>query len=325
MESPVSGDQSAVQESNKQDSINQENQSAARVIAAPEIIKRDPVSVNLRTLLEAGAHYGHQCQRWNPKMTRYIYGERNNVHIINLDQTLQLWERARKYVLDIASQGGSVLFVGTKNQAREVVRQEAERCKAYSVTTRWLGGTLSNFETIKRSIDRMKKLEELLEKARAQDSEIKLNKKEQLGITRELEKLNANLGGIRNMRKHPDLIFVVDINKESIAVAEARKLRIPVIALVDTNTDPQVVDFPIPSNDDAFRVISLFCAAIADAVIEGHQSYEARRAREPKPENENGSRHKSKRKKKESIAVSDTGSADEESAGSDEAAEGVTV
>lgn len=246
-------------------------------VVPPTVVEdRDPVTVDLKSLLKAGAHFGHQTRRWNPKMIPYIFGERNQVHIINLDTTLELWERTRKYICDISSRGGSILFVGTKPNIRQTIKTEAERCGAFSVTSRWLGGTLSNFGTIKQSIDRIHRLEELLKKASDEDSEVRLNKKERLSIARDLEKLEVNLGGIRNMKKHPDLIFVVDINKESIAVAESRKLHIPVVALVDTNVNPDLVDFPIPSNDDSVRTVGLFTAAVADAVIEGRRQYAER-------------------------------------------------
>ena len=242
--------------------------------SAPEVLK--DVEINIKTMLKAGAHYGHQTPRWNPKMLPFIFGERNGIHIINLDLTLKAWERARKYIADISGRGGSVLFVGTKLQAQECIQDQADRSNSFHVTSRWLGGTLSNFETIKRSIDRMNKLEDLLRKADDEESEVKLNKKEKLQITRDLEKLEANLGGIRNMKKLPDIVFVVDIGKESIAIAEARKLHIPVVALVDTNANPAGIEFPIPCNDDATRTINLFAAGVADAVLEGKEAYLAR-------------------------------------------------
>lgn len=236
----------------------------------------DPVEVSIRALLEAGAHYGHQSSRWNPKMLSYIYTEKNGVHIINLDETMRAWERARKYIVDRVSMGGVVLFVGTKLQCREIVQQEAARSGSFYVTSRWLGGTLTNFETLKNSINRMKKLEELYVSSQDPESGVKLNKKERLGIQRQLEKLEANLGGIRHMRKIPEVVFIMDINKDDIAVAEAKKLRIPIIALVDTNVDPDVIDFPIPSNDDSSRTLRLFAGAIADAIIEGKKIFESR-------------------------------------------------
>ena len=232
--------------------------------------------ITIKNLIDAGAHYGHQTQRWNPKMLPNIYGARNGVHIINLDITMRKWEIARKYIVDRVSLGGNVLFVGTKQQAKDIVKEEASRCGAFYVASRWLGGCLSNFQTIKHSIERMRKLEGLLADAAAEGSKVKLTKKERLDISRQVEKLEANLGGIRNMRKTPDIIFVIDVVKESIAIAEANRLHIPVVALVDTNADPAAVNFPIPSNDDAARTIRLFCSAIADAINEGRGLQAAR-------------------------------------------------
>lgn len=232
--------------------------------------------VTIKNLIDAGAHYGHQTQRWNPKMLPNIYGARNGVHIINLDITMKRWEIARKYILDRVSLGGNVLFVGTKQQAKDIVKEEAARCGAYYISSRWLGGCLSNFQTIKNSIERMRKLEGLLTEASQENTKLKITKKERLDISRQVEKLEANLGGIRNMKKTPDVIFIVDVVKESIAIAEANRLHIPVVALVDTNADPAAVAFPIPSNDDAARTIRLFCAAVADAIIEGRALQAAR-------------------------------------------------
>lgn len=251
----------------------------SKVVAAqPEV----PIEVNLATLMEAGAHYGHQTQRWNPKMLPFIYGARNGVHIINLDATLKAWKRARDFIYSIASRGGTILMVGTKQQAREVVQGEAIRCKGFHVTERWLGGTLSNFQTVRNSIERMKKLEELLMKAADPTQKVRISKKERLSFQREIDKLNASLGGVREMRRLPDVLFVVDIGKEAIAIAEAYRLHIPVVAMVDTNTDPTNIDFPIPSNDDASRTIRLFVAAAADAWIEGRRDYEARLSKDRK-------------------------------------------
>jgi small subunit ribosomal protein S2 len=233
-----------------------------------------PISV--KTLIEAGAHFGHQTTKWNPKMLPYIYGQRNGIHIINLDITLKAWERARKFIYETIASGGNILFVGTKQQAREIVKAESERSESFCVTSRWLGGTLSNFETIKNSIDRMRKLEDLLIKADDENSDVELHKKEKLMIRRQLDKLSANLGGIRNMRKVPDVIFVIDVNKEDIAVAEAEKLHIPVVALVDTNCDPDKIAYAIPSNDDANRTVKLFVSAVADLVIQARAEYKAK-------------------------------------------------
>lgn len=253
-------------------------QEAGAAVAAPvapgAITPGTPV--NVRTLLDAGAHFGHQTQRWNPKMLPYIYGARNGVHIINLDLTLKRWEIARKFIVDRVSLGGNVLMVGTKQQAKDIIREEASRCGAFFVASRWLGGCLSNFQTIKNSIERMRKMETLLHEAAQEGSKVRLSKKERLDISRQLEKLDANLGGIRGMKKVPDVIFIVDIVKEEIAVAEATRLHIPVVALTDTNSDPTQVAFPIPSNDDAARTIKLFVSAVADAILEGRAMYNAR-------------------------------------------------
>lgn len=265
-----------------------------------------PVQVNIKSMLEAGAHFGHQTHRWNPKMLPFIYTARNGIHIINLDNTQKLWERARKYIVDTVSRGGTVLFVGTKPAAREIVKNEATRCGALHVTTRWLGGTLSNFQTIKSSIERIKKLEDLLKKSEDPESKVRLAKKEKVAISKQLEKLDASLGGIRQMKKVPDLIFVVDIIKEAISIAEARRLRIPVVAMVDTNVDPVQVDFPIPSNDDASRTIRLFVAAVADAIIEGRKEFEARR---PKEQVEAGNGKEQTKGQKNSVAREETAAA----------------
>jgi len=246
----------------------------------PGLLQKANVEINVKTLMEAGAHFGHQVDRWNPKMSPYIFTQKNGVHVLNLDSTMKLWEKAKKYIFDRAATGGSILFVGTKLQSREIIQEESTRCGSYYMTSRWLGGTLTNFDTIKKSIDHMKRLEELLAKSQDESTGVKLNKKERLGISKEIEKLNATIGGIRTMKRLPDLIFVVDINKDDIAIKEAHRLHIPVIALVDSNTDPTVVDFPIPSNDDAPKVIRLFAAAIADAVIDGRALFDSRLGRQ---------------------------------------------
>lgn len=238
--------------------------------------EKSGLQVTIKTLLDAGAHFGHQTERWNPKMLPFLFGERNGVHIINLDHTMRKWEIAKKFIVDRVSLGGRVLFVGTKAQSREIISREAARCGAFHVTERWLGGTLTNFKTIKNSIERMKKLEELLASSEQPETKVKLSKKEKLNISRQIQKLTSNIGGIRNMKRPPDLLFVVDINKEDLAIEEARRLHIPVIALVDSNTNPDHVDIPIPSNDDAARTVELFTAAVADSVIEGTELYKAR-------------------------------------------------
>lgn len=251
--------------------------------------------VTIKSLMDAGAHYGHQTQRWNPKMLPYIYGARNGVHIINLDLTMKKWEVARKYIVDRVAVGGNVLFVATKLQAKDIVKEEASRCGAFYIASRWLGGCLSNFQTIKNSIERMRKMENLLAESAIEGSKIRITKKERLDISRQVGKLEANLGGIRNMKKVPDVIFLIDVVKEQIAIAEANRLHIPVVALVDTNADPGAVNFPIPSNDDAARTLKLFLSATADAVLEGRAIYKSRVPGEPQSGSDAGKRGESKR------------------------------
>ncbi|GAB4540289.1 MAG: 30S ribosomal protein S2 [Parvularculaceae bacterium] len=218
----------------------------------------------MRQLLEAGVHFGHQTHRWNPKMKKFIFGERNGIHIIDLSQTVPLLHQALVEARDVVAGGGRVLFVGTKRQAAEPIAQQAKRCAQYYMNQRWLGGTLTNWETISNSIKRLKSLDELLA-GEAQG----FTKKELLQLTRERDKLEASLGGIRDMGGLPNLMIVIDTNKEAIAIKEANKLGIPVIAIVDTNCDPDPIDFPIPGNDDASRAIALYCTLFADAVIDG--------------------------------------------------------
>ena len=229
--------------------------------------------VTMKQLLEAGVHFGHQTSRWNPKMKPYIFGARNGIYIIDLQQTVKMFRDAYGYVRELVADGGSILFVGTKKQAQDAIREEAERCGMFYVTNRWLGGMLTNFQTIKQSIDRLRKHEEALESEAMAEA---LTKKELIMISRERDKLMASLGGIKNMRKLPDALFIVDPKKEEIAVKEANKLGIPVVAAVDTNCDPDVIDYKIPGNDDAIRAIRLFCTAIADAVLEGRAIAEER-------------------------------------------------
>jgi small subunit ribosomal protein S2 len=221
---------------------------------------------SMRQLLEAGVHFGHQTHRWNPKMERFIFGERSNIHIIDLSQTVPLLHQALVKVREVAASGGRVLFVGTKRQASDPVAQAAQRCAQYFVNHRWLGGTMTNWRTISHSISRLRELEQTLD---ADGGTIGLTKKEILQLTREREKLERALGGIKEMGGVPNLMFVIDINKEAIAIQEAKKLGIPVIAVVDTNCDPDIVDIAIPGNDDASRAISLYCDLIADAVLDG--------------------------------------------------------
>ncbi len=226
---------------------------------------------SMKQLLEAGVHFGHQTRRWNPKMKKYIYGERNGIHIIDLQITVDLVEEAYKFVVDQVKQGKNVLFVGTKKQAQEAIREEAERCGMYYVNSRWLGGTLTNFKTIRTRIDRLNKLDNM-EKTGEFDL---LPKKEVLGLKAERDKLLHNLGGIREMKSLPGVMFVVDPNCELNAVKEARKLNIPVVAITDTNCDPDLVDYVISGNDDAIRAVKLIASIIADAVIEAKQGEDA--------------------------------------------------
>jgi len=223
-------------------------------------------SVSMRQMLEAGVHFGHQTRYWNPKMQPYIFGERNRIHIVNLEKTLPLFNDAMNFLGKLASNGGKILFVGTKRAARDAIREEAERCGMPHVNFRWLGGMLTNFKTIKQSVKRLKDLE-----AMSEDGTLdrKFNKKEALGLRREMEKLNRSLGGIKDMNGLPDALFVIDVGYEDIAVAEARKLGIPVIGVVDTNNDPAGVDYVIPGNDDAIRAVQLYVQGAAAAVLEG--------------------------------------------------------
>ena len=223
--------------------------------------------VSMKQLLEAGVHFGHQTRRWNPKMARFIFTERNGIYIIDLQKTVQKVDEAYEFVRDLAAKGESVLFVGTKKQPQNSIREEAERCNQFYVNERWLGGMLTNFRTIQTRIARLKELEAMFEDGTVEQ----YTKKEAMLMQRELQKLEKNLGGIKDMKKLPGAIFVVDSKKEEIAVKEARKLGIPVIATVDTNCDPDVIDFPIPANDDAIRAVKLLTSKIADAVLEGRQ------------------------------------------------------
>ncbi len=221
--------------------------------------------VSMKQMLETGVHFGHQTRRWNPKMRPYIFGARNGIHIMDLQQTVKLFQKAHDKVVETVAGGGKVVFIGTKRQAQEAVKTEAERCGMYYVTNRWMGGTLTNFQTIRRSIDRLKKLEAMFE-----DGTIsRFTKKEVLFFQREMDKLNQVLGGIKELDTLPQVAFVVDPKREEIAVKECRKLGIPIVAIVDSNCDPDLVDYLIPGNDDAIRAIKLFVTAIADACLEG--------------------------------------------------------
>ena len=229
-------------------------------MAMPEFTMRD--------LLEAGIHFGHNTQRWNPKMKPYIFGVRNNVHIIDLQQTVPMLDQALKALRDVAANGGRVLFVGTKNQAQEKVAEAAKRCGQYYVNHRWLGGMLTNWKTITNSINKLRDHAAVLEKG----DDSGLTKKELLQIEREHDKLEMTLGGIKDMAGTPDLIFVIDTNVEDIAIKEANNLNVPVVGVLDTNSTPEGVDFPIPGNDDALRAIELYCDLVAAAVLDGMQA-----------------------------------------------------
>ena len=224
--------------------------------------------ISLRDMLEAGVHFGHRTRFWSPKMRPYIFGERNKIHIINLEKTQPLFEEAANFLGSLAANGGTILFVGTKRQASKVIKEAATRCASPYVNHRWLGGMLTNFKTVKNSIARLKELDEMFESGEAD----KLIKKERLRLERERAKLERSLAGIKNMNSLPDALFVIDVNYENIAVAEANKLHIPVVAVVDTNCKPDGVDYIIPGNDDAIRAIRLYAENMADAIIEGRHS-----------------------------------------------------
>src|SRR6266404_241027 len=219
----------------------------------------------MKELLEAGVHFGHQTKRWNPKMKEYIFGERNGIYIIDLQKTLKMFKEASKFIAELASQGRIVLFVGTKRQAQDAIAEEAQRCNGFYVNQRWLGGLLTNWVTVQKSVKRLKELDDMATDGRYE----LLPKKEVIKLERERKHLQANLAGIKNMSRLPDAIFVIDSNKEQIAVREARKLGIPVVAVVDTNCDPSEVDYVIPGNDDALRAIRLFTSKIAESIAEG--------------------------------------------------------
>lgn len=224
--------------------------------------------VTMRQMLEAGLHFGHQTRRWNPKMKPFIYGPRNGIYIINLDATMRHFRRAYQYAQELVAGGGNILFVGTKRQAQDIIMQEAERCGMPFVNSRWLGGMMTNFQTIRLSVDRLKKIDTMKE-----DGSInRFPKKEVLKMNKEVEKLERTLGGIKNMRSLPDALFIVDPKNEAIAVSEAQKLNIPVIALTDTNCNPDGIDYLIPGNDDAIRSIKLISSLIAEAILEGKAS-----------------------------------------------------
>ena len=229
--------------------------------------------ITMKQLLETGVHFGHQTRRWNPKMKKYIYGERNGIHIINLEKTVELIENdVYPFVVEMAKQGKSVLFVGTKKQAQDAIKEEAERCGQYYVNQRWLGGMLTNFKTMRSRVERLNKLDNM-EKMGEFDL---LPKKEVANLKKEREKLQANLGGIREMRSLPGLMFIVDPDQEDIAVKEAKDLNIPIVAITDTNCDPDLIDYVIPGNDDAIRAVKLIASVVANAIIEANQGEEFR-------------------------------------------------
>jgi len=236
------------------------------------------VEITMKELLEAGVHFGHQTRRWNPKMKEYIFGERNGIHIIDLQKTLKMFREASRFISEVSSQGKAILFVGTKRQAQEAVAEEAHRCGAFFVNHRWLGGTLTNWSTLQKSIKRMKLLKAMIEDGRM----AQLSKKEAARLDRELKHLNHNLEGVENMNALPDAMFVVDSNAEDIAVREARRMGVPVVSVVDTNCNPDLVNWVIPGNDDALRAIRLFTSKIADAVLEGHNAFQQTQIAEEK-------------------------------------------
>lgn len=223
-----------------------------------------PTTTNIKELLEAGAHFGHQTSRWHPRMKRYIFTKRNGIHIIDLDQTTGLLDRACEFIGQIVAEGGKVLFVGTKKQAQEIIAEEAKKCGMFYVNQRWIGGTLTNFSTIQSRIDYLVRLEDQKERGEFE----RLPKKEALKLTEKIEKLNKVLGGIKEMTALPDVLFIVDPTKERIALAEAKRMGIPVVSMVDTNCNPIEIDYPVPSNDDAMRTIKLVSSKMAESVIE---------------------------------------------------------
>jgi small subunit ribosomal protein S2 len=228
-------------------------------------------SISMKALLEAGVHFGHQTRRWNPKMSRYIFGSRNNIHIIDLQKTVKELKKALTYVRDLAAEGKTLLFIGTKKQAREAVAQEAARCSMPFVRDRWLGGTLTNFETVRRSAKRLSELERM----KASGVFSQLSKKEAMWREKDIKRLSKSLDGIKNMESLPDAVFVVDPVQEITAITEARRMEVPVVSICDTNCDPDLIDYPIPGNDDAIRSVRLFCKLVADSVLEGVEAAKA--------------------------------------------------
>lgn len=263
--------------------------------------------ITMKEMLETGVHFGHQTRRWNPKMRPFIFGARKGIHIIDLQQTIPLFDRAYEFVAEVVANKGKVLFVGTKRQAQDIIKEEAERAGMYYVTHRWLGGTLTNFKTIKRSIERLKTLESMF----SDGSINRFPKKEIIGMQRELDKLEATLGGIKDMDGYPQVGFVVDPKREDIAVKEFRRLNIPIVAVTDTNCDPDLIDYIIPGNDDAIRAIKLFTSRIADACLEGS----ARQKEEPQEVAEELERGDKAEPDAKDTAAADAGAADAVTAG----------
>ena len=237
-------------------------------------------ALTMKELLEAGVHFGHQTKRWNPKMQKYIFGERNGIYIIDLQKTLKKFREAHAFVRDLAATGGTLLFVGTKKQAQETVAEEAARCGMFFVNQRWLGGTLTNFATIRKSIARLKKLEEMRDTGEYE----RLPKKEALELERERQKLEKALAGIKGMEQLPSAVFIIDPRKERIAVAEAQRLGISIVAIVDTNCDPTGIDYPVPGNDDAIRAVRLITSRVVDAILEGRGTLQKEEAEEASAE-----------------------------------------
>jgi small subunit ribosomal protein S2 len=259
--------------------------------------------ITMKDLLEAGVHFGHQTARWNPKMKKYIYGARNGIYILDLQKTLKKFRDAEEYVKELSRTGKKMLFVATKKQAQELIAEEATRCGMHYVNQRWLGGTLTNFTTIRQSIERLRELEKMKEENQFD----LLHKKEIVQKNKEIEKLNKFLAGIKNMSRLPDAVFIIDTKKEKIALAEARKLGIKIIAVVDTNCDPDGIDFPIPGNDDAIRSIKLFTGRIADLCLEGQEIYNANKKDERAPnEKKSGSSRGKKEESKVDVVQSES-------------------
>lgn len=262
--------------------LEQENKSAFPPITEiqVEVKERKEVEITLKSLLDAGSHYGHQKNRWNPKMAPYIFTTRNNVHIIDLPKTVQMWKTARQAIVDNIAAGGQILFVGTKKQARDIVIEEATRCNAYYVVERWLGGTMTNLKTVRKSVEKIGTLEKILKEEQEKmdrGEPLKYKKKERLVMHREHAKLMKSLSGVRKMFDFPTMLYIVDIKNEMIALKEAERLGIPVVAPIDTNCDPDMPTYPVPCNDDGIRSIALLTQAVADAVIEGNKLYAERK------------------------------------------------